>query len=684
MPHHEFRLLIPALLVLGGCASPNLFSGLTSRNKAASTTADQAKASDNQATEGSPPSTWTAQAGAPDSRANIWSNPYANRSPVELLAESEQSRRTGNLTSARLACEQAIRINPFDLDGKYQLARISDDEGRFADAERIYLGLLNDKPGDAAVLTSLGWSYYLQGRFEESERRLQESLAQQPQNQVALNDLGFVYGARGNLDAAWNCFRTAGTEAQAQEAMAMLTQNSGNIPASGERPNSAPDRDQRFVALPPSPGAVRQADGRAAAKVPETQYASPQAKKLAEDFQRLKAENDKQLQQRRAKQDSQKISAPSPWNNNRPVSGGAPSRDSGNYPLAGAQDRTVPYGYGAPAANSGMRPSYGDSGPAGTPRNGAAFPGASSSQANRPGTAETGNFGPGNLGPNNYAPPAQAGLPPGAAQGPQMGLGTQTNYNQPGGGNQRPQLPIITPGPGREDSASTGAGYNQSLNSLPQDNVFTPLPNSGNVAADYRIPEWPGSPAARGQSDRMNQSNQVQPASAQQQNVGPGRGRNSSLEAQAAAAQMGLSAGPGSMGIPTGDWSAQTNGQAPSGGSAQQNFNRQGQGGVVPSVNYWSQTPAGGGAAAPQLQGQQTQTIQLLSAGQNSAMGAPQGTQSGNAYPMPGRPLSYPVVAPAVVPSAQGRVYGAGDSSPLTGSYPGGNNQSPPPARSPQ
>ncbi|MBS0263602.1 MAG: tetratricopeptide repeat protein [Planctomycetes bacterium] len=229
MPQFSPRLLTPVMLVLAtGCAGGDYFAGSSRHNNAVAQTA----AAEPEAPRESPSRErlpkFTKAAPASRSEQKVTATPkksrFANRSFQELLGDSEKLRAAGDLAGARLACEHALRLSPNDLDARHQLARISDDQGRFAEAERIYISLLHQRPDDAGLLTSLGWSYYLQGRFDESERRLRAALAEQPQNPVALNNLGFVYGARGNLHAAWQCFRAAGTEAQAREAMAMLTQ----------------------------------------------------------------------------------------------------------------------------------------------------------------------------------------------------------------------------------------------------------------------------------------------------------------------------------------------------------------------------------------------------------------------------------------------------------------------------
>ncbi|MBI3860286.1 MAG: tetratricopeptide repeat protein [Planctomycetia bacterium] len=668
MPQKKIRLLLPVLSLLSGCASPGLFSGFGSHNKAADSAGGQAVAHD-PANDPARQTAWTARPGTPDGRNGAWTNPYANRSPADLLADSEQSRQTGNLTSARLACEQALRLNPFDLDAKYQLARISDDEGRFAEAERGYVEILKQKPGDADVLTSLGWSYYLQGRFDESERCLRQVLQKDPQHQVALNDLGFVYGARGNLDAAWNCFRAAGSEAQAQQAMAMLTQNGvqGPVQANAEDRATGENRNPMTLLVDRNERNVPETPPRK--NLNDAQFPTPQAKKLAEDFQRLKAENEKQQQQqRRAKQESQRMSAPSPWNDDRKGDFRAPRRDVGAYPPAGVQDRGIPYGHGVPGNNPGAQNFYPGPGQPGFVPNDAAFPGAAPSQANRPGTADPGNFAP----PANVQP-AETGFQTGATQFPRSGQASHAIYEQAQAG-QRPQLPIITPGTSRNDSAAENQGYTQSLNSLPpQDNSFTPLPGTGNVTAEHRVPEWSNGPGGRNPSDRTNQPAGGTPGPQSFQSAPP-RSRNPWNDAQAEAAQVGLNAGPGGMGITTADWTTQQGGLPAAGGRAPQNTNLQP--GSAPSGNLWNQ-PAGDGTAGGSRQPGTQQS------GSRPGGGAQPGQQNyGRPPAYQGRPLSSGIVPQAVVPSAQGRVYGATDDFSLNVSPPA-NPSNPPQGRSP-
>jgi Tfp pilus assembly protein PilF len=249
MPHQYLRLFVLAALgVLSGCTSPNLFSGLSPRNRqAASTPAEPSTTGEGLPADNEMPARLTIPPAKSNARKTPWRNRQSQPTASQLLAESERERQAGQLISARAACEQALKLDPANVDAQYQLARIADDERKFPEAERIYQSLLKDRPNDPAVLTSLGWSYYQQGRLDDSERCLREAIAVQPRNQVALYNLGLVLGTRGNQDAAWECFRAAGTEDQARKAMAMLTGTDSATSASGETAKVLADRDRRLM-----------------------------------------------------------------------------------------------------------------------------------------------------------------------------------------------------------------------------------------------------------------------------------------------------------------------------------------------------------------------------------------------------------------------------------------------------
>ncbi len=74
--------------------------------------------------------------------------------------------------------------------------------GRFAEAEEIYLGILEQQPGDADALHLLGVLRYQFGRLEEAKQMLQQATAAAPGHVEALCNLGSVLLATGDLQEA--------------------------------------------------------------------------------------------------------------------------------------------------------------------------------------------------------------------------------------------------------------------------------------------------------------------------------------------------------------------------------------------------------------------------------------------------------------------------------------------------
>jgi hypothetical protein len=152
------------------------------------------------------------------------STPVSEQRITELLASAAYSQRARMLSDARSKYEQVLRIDPKNMTANYQLAVIADDEGRFADARQYYFALLRQSPHNPDILASLGWSYLLQGRYDDCESALKDALNYAPAHQTALYNLGWLYGSRGDFEYAMALFRKAGTEAEAQRALAELQQ----------------------------------------------------------------------------------------------------------------------------------------------------------------------------------------------------------------------------------------------------------------------------------------------------------------------------------------------------------------------------------------------------------------------------------------------------------------------------
>lgn len=662
MPYANIRLAAVALCLSAGCATPNFFTASTGTKP----NAEQPTAS------GPRPSSYTsswsgsqnANRAQPANGAAFGAGAAAGDSErriQDLLAAGENSQNSGDRRAARSAFEQVLKIAPGDASANYQLAIMDDEDGRFADAERHYFTVMRQTPNDPNVLSSMGWSYLLQGRFDDSDRILREALRYDPDNKFALNNLGMLYGTRGDYDGALTIFRMAGSEADAQKALAMLKQNVGTVPVGLEQYPSAPANS----AIPAAGGvAGNQIDSRSTAEIDESEFKTPQARKFVQDYKRLKAENDRQQQEKRARLSQKNMSAPSPWNNNRPsaVDSGSP-RDSRRAILAQGLvgDNT------APSVNPAMRV-----GPADpiqvygrNPATDAAFPGATPTQSNVArhadpadlGSAGNTTFSAGTI--PRFNPDAQPISGTQANSGGQPIPGTQAIYEQSAGAQSQRQSnsPIITP----KGEAPASRGNNSATwNSLPPDDSYRGSPNVRNVSPPSgRFPDWPqigtGNPGAADQSLRNStgQINSMQP-----------RGANSRQDAQATAAQLGLSAGSDGMGFPASDWSGSQNGQSLiPGNGPNTSIGQNPPGSQIPPS---SQNSLGGQFQASGPTSSQSNGPNLNSP---NSTGATSGSPGSSLPPWPDRPLSGGSVPQAVVPSAQGMVYGSTGDSGLPNFY---------------
>lgn len=244
MPHSEYRLLAIVLMLTSGCTTP-FFAGQSSHGRQndetsplASTPAEPVSVSPmrrSPATDRKP---------APDETAAQDAAAATRRIP-ELLSAAARARQAGNLDRARVAYEEVLQLDPRNMTAHFQLAVIADDQRRFTDAEQHYFALLQQSPQNPDILASLGWSYLLQERYDDCERTLRESLRYAPNHQLTRYNLGWLYGNRGDYDQALAIFRSAGTESEAQRALAEVKAAARDKPSARTISAPTPWNDNR-------------------------------------------------------------------------------------------------------------------------------------------------------------------------------------------------------------------------------------------------------------------------------------------------------------------------------------------------------------------------------------------------------------------------------------------------------
>jgi len=130
--------------------------------------------------------------------------------------QSDDPERAGTL------CVEILELQPNSVFAHHHLAVLADRDNRFAEAERHYLAALAAEPGNADVLSSLGWSYLLQGRHSEALQVLQQALQQQPGHPTAIFNLGWLAGLQGDEARAVAYFRRQATEVEAEQLLSRV------------------------------------------------------------------------------------------------------------------------------------------------------------------------------------------------------------------------------------------------------------------------------------------------------------------------------------------------------------------------------------------------------------------------------------------------------------------------------
>lgn len=122
------------------------------------------------------------------------------------LGDPKAARRA--LERARTAAPDAPQLVPIE-------ALLADQQGKHADAQRLWARALERRPADAALLNNLGLSYLAGGDYAGAEGAFRRALAADARSPVSQNNLGLALGRQGDYPGALAAFRRAGPEGAA-------------------------------------------------------------------------------------------------------------------------------------------------------------------------------------------------------------------------------------------------------------------------------------------------------------------------------------------------------------------------------------------------------------------------------------------------------------------------------------
>jgi len=120
-----------------------------------------------------------------------------------LIAATEAMVQAGANAEAKTFISGAAREKPEDIDLQFELGSVYERSGDHAAAERVFLGILENKPDHAPTLNYLGYMWADRNtNLDRAADMLTRAVTQEPRNGAYVDSLGWVYYRQGKLDLA--------------------------------------------------------------------------------------------------------------------------------------------------------------------------------------------------------------------------------------------------------------------------------------------------------------------------------------------------------------------------------------------------------------------------------------------------------------------------------------------------
>ena len=123
----------------------------------------------------------------------------------------------------------AIEREPQNALPYHRLAVMRAKDGKFEEANELFLQALRLAPSDAQLIGDVGYCYYLQHRLDEAEQVLRNALQIKPNDPTFANNLAMVLGEQGRYEESFALFRQVGSEEQAYANMAYVHTQRGEL-----------------------------------------------------------------------------------------------------------------------------------------------------------------------------------------------------------------------------------------------------------------------------------------------------------------------------------------------------------------------------------------------------------------------------------------------------------------------
>ena len=152
----------------------------------------------------------------------------------KMMAAADAYGRLKRYDAAVRISREASAKFPESTDALFRLASSLERAGESAEAERVFLKLLAQRPNDAATLNYLGYMWADQGvQLERAKEMLERAVAREPRNAAFLDSLGWAYFRMGELASAEKnlreAYRREPTDPTIEEHIGDLEARQGNV-----------------------------------------------------------------------------------------------------------------------------------------------------------------------------------------------------------------------------------------------------------------------------------------------------------------------------------------------------------------------------------------------------------------------------------------------------------------------
>lgn len=150
--------------------------------------------------------------------------PFARHGHKAQMSEQQLSfarlnERNGASDSASKVYHKVLQRDPASKTANHRLGVIAAKGGKFDEAHAHFKKATSEGKPSAALLSDIGYTFYLEDRLDEAEQALRAALTADGKYAAAHNNLGLVLGQQGRIDEALVAFQATGTEAQAHANM---------------------------------------------------------------------------------------------------------------------------------------------------------------------------------------------------------------------------------------------------------------------------------------------------------------------------------------------------------------------------------------------------------------------------------------------------------------------------------